>query len=62
MKPKNQRIVFLLAGIGIGALLFGGIELYQRKVTQEQTAAFLNAPATGIFGDALKNPGPPPPQ
>jgi hypothetical protein len=61
MKPKNQRIVFLLAG-GIGALLFGGIELYQRKVAQEQTAAFLNAPATGIFGDALKNPGPPPPQ
>jgi hypothetical protein len=62
MKRNNQRIVFLLAGIGIGALIFGGIEIYQREIAQEQSAAFVNAPATGIFGDALKNSGPPPPQ
>jgi hypothetical protein len=62
MKGKNQRIVFLLAGIGIGALLFGGIELYQRHVAQEQTAAFLNAPAYGPFEQALHEHAPLPPQ
>jgi hypothetical protein len=62
MKGTQQRVVFLLAGIGFGALLFGGIELYKRHVAKQQAAAFVNAPAYGPFERALHEHALPPPQ
>jgi hypothetical protein len=62
MEQKYQRILLLLAGIGIGALLVGGWDLYERKVAREQASAAVNAPPTGDTLRALTGHAPLPPQ
>jgi hypothetical protein len=65
VKKKNEiknPLIYLLAGIGIAALLYGGWTLYQRRVAEEQTRTLLAAPAPSGIPDILNaTPGPPPP-
>jgi|HubBroStandDraft_5_1064220.scaffolds.fasta_scaffold4187236_1 hypothetical protein len=62
MKQKSQRLLFLFAGIGIGVLIVGGWDMYQRKVAREQASAAVNAPPTGDTLRALTGHAPLPPQ
>jgi hypothetical protein len=62
MKQTWQRLLFLFAGIGIGVLIVGGWNMYQRKVASEQANALVNAPPTGDTLRALTGHAPLPPQ
>jgi hypothetical protein len=62
MKQKSQRLLFLFAGIGIGVLIVGGWDMYQRIVAREQASAAVNAPPTGDTLRALTGHAPLPPQ
>ncbi len=63
MKLARNRIIFLLATIGVCALLYGGWRMYQEQVAQDQKRNFFAAPASSASGapDAFHS-APPPPQ
>jgi predicted negative regulator of RcsB-dependent stress response len=62
LEQKYQRLLFLFAGIGIGALIVSGWDMYQNKVAREQASAAVNAPPTGDTLRALTGHAPLPPQ
>jgi hypothetical protein len=64
MKQKNDKnpLIYVLAGIGMAALLYGGWTIYERYVVEEETRAVLSAPPPSGLPDILHaTPGPPPP-
>jgi hypothetical protein len=65
MKNTNDTkhpLIYLLAGIGIATLLYGGWTFYQRRIAEQQTRQLLLAPAPSGIPDILNaTPGPPPP-
>jgi hypothetical protein len=65
MKKGNgikNPLIYLLAGIGIAVLLYGGWSFYQRRIAGEQARTLLLAPAPSGIPDILNaTPGAPPP-
>jgi len=61
MKDTRNRLIYLLAGIGIAALLYAGWTFYQEHAAQEQNRAFFSAtPQPGIPDILHASPSPPP--
>jgi hypothetical protein len=62
MKKIKSPLVYALAFIGLGALLYGAWTIYQNHVAEEQARAFLSAPASPGLPDPLHAKPEPPPQ
>ena len=62
MKETRSRLIYLLAGIGIAALLYGAWIAYQQRAAQQQTRAFFSATPQPGIPDILHAPPSPPPQ
>jgi hypothetical protein len=62
-KRAMNPLIYVLAGIGIAALLYGGWSTYQRYASEQQVRHYLSAPVpSGLPNPLFGTPGPPPPQ
>jgi hypothetical protein len=61
MSKAKNRIIFVLASIGVVALLYGGWRFYEQKVSEDQAHAILNAPPSEPLKQLYRD-APPPPQ
>jgi hypothetical protein len=62
IKGQNP-LVLAFAIIGVGALIYAGLTLYQRQVAEDQRREFFSRPPAPGMPDILHaTPGPPPPQ
>lgn len=62
MKETRMRFIYLLAGVGIAALLYVAWTIYQQRAAQEQSHAFFSATPQPGIPDILHAPPSPPPQ
>ena len=62
MKKATNPLIYLLAGVGIAALIYGGWTIYQRHVSDETADARLSSatPVPGIPDFLGAKPQPPP--
>jgi hypothetical protein len=62
-KQTKNPLIYLLAGIGIAAVIYGGWTIYQRHLAEQRTRQYLSAPVpSGLPNPLFGTPGPPPPQ
>ncbi|MGO9605794.1 MAG: hypothetical protein ACLQAT_20810 [Candidatus Binataceae bacterium] len=59
MKKPNQQnpLVLALAIVGVGALVYAGWHLYQRKVAEQEIRALFAAPPPPSIPDILHQKG-----
>jgi len=62
MKETRSKVIYLLAGVGIAALLYGAWIVYQQQNAQQQTRTFFSATPEPGIPDLLHAPPSPPPQ
>ncbi len=59
---SKNPLLYLLAGIGVAALVYGGWSIYQRYAAEQYQRSFFSAPASSGLPNPLgATPGPPPP-
>lgn len=62
-KQIKNPLIYLLAGIGIAAVLYGGWTIYQRYRAEQHARQYLSAPVpSGLPNPLFGTPAPPPPQ
>jgi len=62
-KQGKNPLIYVLAGISIAALLYGGWFIYQRNAAEQEVHRYLSAPVpSGLPNPLFGTPGPPPPQ
>lgn len=62
-KQAKNPLIYVLAGIGIAALLYSGWSTYQRYASEQQVRSYLSAPVpSGLPNPLFETPGTQPPQ
>jgi hypothetical protein len=62
-KHTNNPLIYILAGVGIAAVIYCGWTIYQRYLAEQRAHQYLSAPVpSGLPNPLFETPGPPPPQ